>query len=311
VDYPVLELSAPDVQKGWASRYWDGCKPHCSWYENIRDYQNNQYYIPDWASSWTICKNCDVNNNEMPTWFEHPNTDQWWQGYLGTASGCDPNNMSYWLSSSTYSKWKADNPNYPDSPAYTCWDMAPHIVNDTLAYAFAATSPEESRCGKCYLLQFDGSDYYNPTRPRDTHRALKGKSLIVMSSNIGGEVAKGQFDILIPGGGLGAFDSFSKQIGVAASDLGPTMGGLLSACIFSTDYFTTNMEFLQNCVREKCRNVFGNKAKELLDGCLFMADWYMAADNPTHVYKEVSCPQYLIDRYKSKVDLEPPPVQYW
>jgi hypothetical protein len=304
-DYPALEEGASGVQKGWASRYWDGCKPSCSWYENIYDFENNKYLIPPWANSWTICRNCDVKNNEMPTWFEHPSTDQWWQGYLGTASGCDPNNMDYWVRSSTYQKWQADNPTYPLSPAYTCWDMAPHIINDTLAYAFAATSAEKKQCGHCFLLQFDGGNHFGI--PRDTHTAIKGKNLVVMSSNIGPDVEKNQFDIMIPAGGLGAHDGFSTQIGVAANDLGTNPGGLLSTCIYSTDYYKTNREWLQNCVIEKCNKVFGNKAKELLDGCLFMADWYMAADNPTLVYKEVPCPQYLIDKYKSKIDLEPPP----
>jgi len=129
-----------------------------------------------------------------------------------------------------------------------------------------------------------------------------------MSSNIGGEVAVGQFDVLIPGGGLGAFDGFSKQIGVDSTALGRRMGGLLSTCIYSGDYFKMTMEFLQDCVREKCRNVFGNKSRDLLNGCLFMADWYMAADNPTHLYKEVPCPQYLLDKYKSIHTEKPPPL---
>jgi hypothetical protein len=249
----------------------------------------------------------------MPTWFEHPNTDEWWQGYLGTASGCDPNNMDYWIKSTTYFKWQAEHPTYPVSPAYTCWDMAPHIINDTLAYAYAATPCNDNLCGKCFMLQFDGGDHFEPDRPRATHRELKGKTLIVMSSNVGCDVEPGQFDILIPGGGLGAFDAFSTQIGVAAGDLGKNPGGLLSSCIAeSGDYWANaTVESLQNCVREKCHDVFGNKAKQkstdLLNGCLFMADWYMAADNPTLVYKETTCPQYLIDKYKSKVDLEPPP----
>jgi hypothetical protein len=215
--------------------------------------------------------------------------------------------MSDWQRSSTYQDWVSNNPDYPpNSPAYTCWDQAPYIINDTLAYAFAATSMEESHCGKCFVLQFDGGNNFDI--PRDAHRAIKGKTLVVLSSNVGGDVAAGQFDIMIPGGGLGAFTTgLPTQIDVPADDLGEVMGGLLSTCIHSGDYYKTPMETLQSCVRERCRRVFGNKSKDLLDGCLFMADWYMSADNPTHVYKEVECPQYLINKYRSKLHTEKPP----
>jgi hypothetical protein len=301
-DYPTLELGAPNVKKGWASRYWDGCKPHCSRAEHVKDTQ-----------PWAICKNCDKNNNEMPAYYLHPEASDWWPGeWLGTPSGCDAHDMNLWQSSQTYRDWVSANPAYPpNSPAYTCWDQAPYIVNDTLAYAFAATSMEESHCGKCFVLQFDGGNYFDGSR--DSHRAIKGKNLVVLSSNVGGDVAAGQFDIMIPGGGLGAFTTgFPTQLNVPADDFGKTMGGLLSTCISSVDYYKTPMEVIQNCVRERCRNVFGTKAKELLDGCLFIADWYMAADNPTHVYKEVECPQYLIDKYISKIHTEkPPPLGNW
>ncbi len=284
---PPLEEDGIIVKKGWASRYWDGCKPHCSRTEHVEN-----------TTPWAICRNCDKDNNEMPAYYLHPDAGDVWKGmYLGTPSGCDPHDMDMW----------AKAPAYNNSAAYTCWDMVPRVINDTLAYAFAATSAEESHCGKCFQLQFDGGDYFNPGRSRETHRALRGKTLVVLSSNVGGDVAKGQFDIMIPAGGLGAFNGFSSQIGVAEDDLGARMGGLLTTCIEGVDYFKTNMEVLQNCVREKCNKVFGNKAKDLLDGCLFVADWYMAADNPTHVYKEVECPQYLVNKYRSTIHTEKPP----
>ncbi|MDR1812557.1 MAG: hypothetical protein LBQ87_07005 [Candidatus Fibromonas sp.] len=291
VEYPPpIEEGAKDVKTGWASRYWDGCKPHCSRPEHVED-----------TAPWAICRNCDKNNNEMPTYYKHlgPDSGKYWPGeYLGTPSGCDPHDMNIWK----------ESPDYNGSAAYTCWDMAPRIINDTLAYAFAATSMEESYCGKCFQLQFDGGDHYNPDKARDTHRENKEKTLVVMSSNVGGDVGIGQFDIMIPGGGLGAFTTgFPTQINVVEDALGKTMGGLLSTCISSVDYYKTSMEVLQECVREKCRNVFGSKAKELLDGCMFIADWYMAADNPTHVYKEVECPKYLVDKYRSTINTEKPP----
>jgi hypothetical protein len=301
LDYPTLEEGG-EVKKGWESRYWDGCKPHCSWPDNVETSQ-----------PWAICRNCDRDNKEMPAYFLH-DANEWWPGtYLGTPNAGDPNStIKEWEKSPAYAEWKTINPAYSGSPAYTCWDMIPHVIKDTLAYAFAATPKDGvNRCGKCYQLQFDGDDRKNPGRGRDTHRALIGKTLIVLSSNTGG-LEPGQFDIMIPGGGVGACkDAFSKQTGISEEDLEQD-GGLLSVCISKFDYYKTPKDSLQNCVREECRKVFGSKSKELLDGCLFMADWYMAADNPTLVYKEVECPQYLVDKYRSTIHTtKPPPLTQW
>jgi hypothetical protein len=305
VDYPTLDEGAPGVTKGHATRYRPPRPPHCSREEHVKNTQ-----------PWAICKNCDKNNNEMPAYYLHPEASVNWPGmWLGTPSGCNPHDMDLWQSSQTYRDWVSANPAYPpNSPAYTCWDQAPHVINDTLAYAFAATSMNGDRCGKCYMLQFDGGENFAGI-PRDAHRALKGKTLVVLSSNVGGEVEENQFDIMIPGGGLGAFTTgFPTQLGIPADDLGKNPGGLLSSCIAeSGDYYKIgNIEYLQNCIREKCRKVFGNKSKDLLDGCLFIADWYMAADNPTLISKEVECPQYLVDKYRSKIHTEkPPPLGNW
>ena len=40
----------------------------------------------------------------------------------------------------------------------------------------------------------------------------------------------------------------------------------------------------------------------LLKGCNWFADWYMAADNPTYNWEEIECPQYLIDKYKTTIN---------
>jgi len=288
-DYRVLEVGDPKVKKGNATRYWDACKPHCSWPKNVEN-----------TNPYAICKNCDKNGNEMPAYFIHPDSKRfipesgWIGGFLGTPSSCMPNTHgNAWIKSEDY--------HY--GPAYTCWDMIPHIVNDTLAYAFAATPGAEeanaSNCGKCFLLQFDGGVRDDSGLPRDSHRSMKNKKLVVMASNIGGDVGHGQFDIMIPGGGLGAFDGFSGQLGIHADSLGKTMGGLMSTCVSKVDYYQTPMNVIQECVREECNKVFGRISPILLKGCLFMADWYVA-DNPTLIYTETECPQYLIDRYMFK-----------
>jgi hypothetical protein len=173
--------------------------------------------------------------------------------------------------------------------SYTCFDFTPYKVNDNLAYAFAASPTDQ--CGKCFQLQFNGG--FQHGSPKEPHKAINGKTLIVMTSNMGGDVGQGQFDILIPGGGLGIFDSFTGQIGVSKADLGENHGGLLSTCEKEMNYDGSKYK---SCLINKC-NVFTNVT--LKEGCLFYANWFEAAGNPTMIYKEVNCPQYLIDKYKA------------
>ncbi|MCL2207468.1 MAG: hypothetical protein FWB90_05145, partial [Fibromonadales bacterium] len=311
IDYQTLELGV-NAAKGFTTRYWDACKPHCSWPRNIAD-----------INPFAICRNCDRNGREMPALYEHPDSDpnSWGGMYLGTPNACDdksnPAQKALWQRSPAYNNWVANNPAYPsNSSAYMCNDMIPHIVNDTLAYAFAATQNDGvQRCGKCYQIQFDGGEWKNESdglAARPNNRALKGKTLIVMSNNTGGLDDTTQFDIMIPGGGVGQHDAFSEQIGVSKGELGIGFGGLLGECVdvdlpkLGIDYYKASMEWFQNCVREKCIRLFSNKQKQFLDGCLFQVDWLMAAMNPTMIYREVECPKYLADKYRSNIHTEKP-----
>jgi hypothetical protein len=241
-------FAAVGVNAGWMSRYWDGCKPSCSW-------SDKKQQIPG-----TICKECDKNNNPMKT------SDQ-------NKSACDQGGT-----------------------AYTCWDMIPFAdPKDTnQAYGFAAAPTDQ--CGKCFKITFDGG--FQHGKAYATHAAIKGKIITVMASNMGWDVAGGQFDMLIPGGGLGNFDAFSPQLGVAEAKLGKRSGGLLSDCEDSLRWDQGTLPQYQKCLRDKCNDVFKDPKHALLkQGCNFYADWFMAANNPTMTYEEVTCPQILIDRY--------------
>jgi hypothetical protein len=264
--YSTLVEGQAGVMKGWTSRYWDGCKPSCTWPDKAMS--NDQDRNGDVSK---ICKNCDKNDNEVRAYYWKDE----WNKYYTDASSCDN-----------------------EGTTYTCWDMAPVAVNDTLAYAFAATPGSGNQCGKCFQIQFDGG--WQDAEARVTHKAIKGKTLIVMSSNIGHDVSGGQFDVLIPGGGVGAFDSFSKQLNISVNDLGEQFGGLLRTCDNEINGWNATLEQWQTCLRNKCNAVFGSKSKLLLDGCLWQANWYMAANNPTVLYKEVTCPEYLVQKYTPK-----------
>jgi len=225
---------------GWLSRYWDGCKPSCSW-------SGKQY------NGQGQCKECDKNNNKM-------NTSD------ANRSSCDGGN------------------------AYTCWDMAPWAISTTEAYGFAAAHRDQ-QCGTCWKLTFNGQSNGNATNAA----SLNGKVLTVMISNIGGDVAGNQLDFLVPGGGVGAFDAFSSQIGVQKSALGAQYGGLVSdGCMGNP-----------SCLKTKCANVFNGK-DWLKAGCDFYADWMGAVDNPKYKAESVTCPAALVDRWKNAATGNPP-----
>ena len=231
----------PIVQgcNGYATRFWDCCKPHCGWPGNV----------PGGVSPMTSC-----NSQDQPL-----------MSY-DTQSACG------------------------GGDAHTCYGLAPYAVNDKLAYGYAATSSGDV-CGRCYQLQFTGSSHNAGGDPGSA--ALSGKTMIVQTINIGFDVSGGQFDLLIPGGGVGQFNACSAQWGVSNAELGAQYGGLLSACKSELGY-NAGLSAYKSCVRSKCDSVFGSRGlTDLAAGCRWFADWFEAADNPALKYKEVACPAQL------------------
>jgi len=176
--------------------------------------------------------------------------------------------------------------------AFTCFDNIPWSVNNSTAYGFAAVPASGDICGKCYKLTFTGG-----TKDGNKNlgaEALAGKEMIVQASNIGHDVAGGQFDVMIPGGGVGAFDACSYQWGVSKEELGAQYGGFLTACQTEHGYDAA-LDVYKECVSGKCEAVFGNgKFPDLYSGCKFFVDWFECADNPELTYTEVTCPSELI-----------------
>ena len=222
--------------KGFASRYWDCCKPHCSWPEHAHGNYSKQ------------CTN--KGTKESTDW--------------GGGSVCSGGGLM------------------------TCTSQIPIIVNDSLAYAFAAVpAADGGSCGKCYALKFDGKGKYES---KMNHSKLKGKILVVMATNIGGDVQQGQFDVMIPGGGVGLFNGCASM---GWGNQGKQYGGLLSdGCEGDSKGYTAR----KDCLAEKCEKAFANDAKAK-EGCMFLATWMEAAGNPTHEYKEVECPAGLKAQY--------------
>lgn len=124
--------------------------------------------------------------------------------------------------------------------------MSPSDPN--LSYGTAALA-NDANCGKCYELTFTSGPV--------------GKRMIVRIANQGSDVGSLQFDIAIPGGGVGIFDACTKQFG--SSPPGARYGGVSSA---------------QEC---------GALPAALQPGCRWRFEWFMGADNPTFMSRETSC----------------------
>ena len=153
---------------GFAGRYWDCCRPICSWPEN---------------SGGKSTRHCDASMNPL-------NDEK-------AESMCD------------------------GGPSTTCLDQIPIVVNDNLAYAFAAVpGKNQNVCGQCFELMFNGEGRYET---RLNHKKLAGKKLIVIAKDNRYDEKSGQFDILIPGGGVGLSNGCANIFG---NDLGKQYGGL-------------------------------------------------------------------------------------
>ena len=285
-EYPVAAYKniSGNGTRGWNTRYWDACKPHCSWIAKGEEGKTDTTTQESYEKGMTTARNCNINDVEVPTFTLSHDVQQYWIGYEGTTSACE---------SSAGAKG-----------VFTCTDMAPIAVNDTLSYAYVAGPGSSTTCGKCFHLQYDGSfnDESSSNKPKETHKALKGKHIVVMTSNIGHDVKDGQFDLMVPGGGPGIFNALNIQVNGQNIEWGAQYGGFLTYCQGKLGY-DASLEAYQSCVKTMCDDAFGNAGlPNLLRGCHWFADWYMAADNPTYQWEEVECPQYLLDHYLTTIN---------
>ncbi len=158
--------------------------------------------------------------------------------------------------------------------AFACYDEAPRAVSDCLSYGHIAKA--NPNCGACYRIQFTGQGEHNAQDPGSM--AIKGKQMIVKVTNTGSDVAGNQFDLMIPGGGVGQFDACSRQWGT--NDLGAQYGGFLTEC-------SGTHQQKKDCVRQECMKIPSGRARE---GCLWFVDWLQVADNPKFTSQQTDCP---------------------
>ncbi|CAJ0540791.1 Ff.00g077270.m01.CDS01 [Fusarium sp. VM40] len=212
--YALLALAGPLAVSaasgsGHSTRYWDCCKPSCSWGGK--------------AAVSAPALTCDKQDNPISN--------------LNAVNGCEGGGS-----------------------AFACTNYSPWAVNDNLAYGFAATKlsggSESSWCCGCYALTF-------------TTGPVKGKTMVVQSTNTGGDLGENHFDLMMPGGGVGIFDGCTSQFGKALG--GAQYGGISS--------------------RSECDSF----PETLKDGCHWRFDWFENADNPDFTFEQVQCPKALLD----------------
>ncbi|XP_066247269.1 endoglucanase-like [Euwallacea similis] len=150
-----------------------------------------------------------------------------------------------------------------DGTAYVCNNLQPWAVNDSFAYGFVAASftggADNSQCGICLKLTFTNN--------------LAGKTFVVQNVNTGGDLGSNQFDIQIPGGGVGIFTlGCQTQWNAPPAGWGQQYGGV------SSD--------------SECDSL----PSELQAGCHWRFGWYENADNPQVNFEQIVCPTELTDR---------------
>jgi hypothetical protein len=162
--------------------------------------------------------------------------------------------------------------------------MTPQVASDTLAYAFAAYNG--ASCGTCFQLTFTGKS--NDGTADMGSQQICGKSIIVQVVNTGG-LQSGQFDLLIPGGGVGANNACSTQWKASGSQLGVQYGGVMLQCEQQDNY---NYSMYPACTLSACQSLFPN-TPTMLAGCEFIINWMKGANNPSVKYTQVNCPSQL------------------
>jgi len=94
--------------------------------------------------------------------------------------------------------------------------------------------------------------------------------MVVQVTNTGGDLSANQFDVQIPGGGVGIYNGCTSQWGAPSTGWGAQYGGVSSA--------------------SQCSSL----PSQLQSGCNFRFGWYGGADNPTMTLTLTVCPKSIV-----------------
>jgi len=144
--------------------------------------------------------------------------------------------------------------------AYTCSNNQPWVGANNISYGFvAANFADESlneMCCTCLKLTF-------------TSAPISGQVMYVQVTNTGSDVSSDQFDIQMPGGGVGIFNGCQSQWGAPSTGWGAQYGGISS--------------------QSQCSEL----PTQLRPGCNWRFGWFQDANNPNVNYEVVTCPSEL------------------
>ena len=164
--------------------------------------------------------------------------------------------------------------------AASCASNQPWTYNDGVSLGFAAASVGgnhglngDENCGQCYELVWSDEG--------GAHPDIVGKSHIIQVTNIGYDVTGDHsFDLQIPGGGQGIFDT-----GCVRQFPGGLFGG------YSTDDFDCGVRY-GGCADESgCSRL----PSELRAGCEWRFSDSYRSDNPYVRFRRVRCPAELVE----------------
>ena len=244
---------------GWFTRYWDCCKPSCSWPQN--HLIPNDYRTPQ----------CDANNFLNPKVYKESGCDR----RNGPEAGFACFNQGPWQDASdpTLSYGFIALPSVSGS-CNTCFE-----IDFSSSAGYYAPGDEGSRRlrGKRMIVQATniGSD------------VTAGQMDLMIP---GGGV--GLFNGCAKQWGRGGVDMGVKYGGFLSRCQGCSDPG--DGCVPRKESYET----LRSCVADMCEAAFGENAAyaDLRASCLWFVDWYMLADNPSHRYRRVECPAAVRQR---------------
>jgi len=250
---------------GWLSSYWDGCKPTCSWNQNLSsDPKFSQY---------GLSRSCGIDNKELPL------------GDIAEAKCAKDGGPAY----SCWDQIPFVDPSNPQL-AYGFGATATAVCGQ----CFEVTFTGEYEHGSPMPMHRAITGKKAIIMGRNTGGVATTQIDFLIP---GGGL--GDFDCLSEQIGLPP-KSYPSVLG---KTYGGLLGTCIEGAIaqFGGNWNATGvLEWVQNCHRTSCNSVFGS-FPELLKGCLFHVDWMMSAPNPKATVRVLDeCPQILVEGYVPK-----------
>jgi len=259
----VLAASA-SAQARWLSSYWDGCKPTCSWFQNIPR-----------GSALGLSKSCDASDAEL---------------FLGAIA----EEPCYKDGGQAHTCWDQGPFVDPNNPliAYGYGAMSQAACGECFEVTFTGGYPHGTPMPMHTTLAASGKKVIIMGRNTGGDVAPNQIDFMIPGGGLG------MFDCFSHQLGL---PPRSETLG---NQHGGLLRDCIDETIRQFDGNWSRpgvIDFVQNCHRNSCNRVFGAPGHAvLLEGCLFHANWMLSAPNPEGTVRIVPCPQALIDGYKPR-----------